>query len=255
VRQELSDPYQNAAEIIRGGRRIAAFTGAGISVESGIPPFRGPDGLWSRYDPRMLEIGYFLEHPGRCWAAIREIFYRSFASARPNAAHFALAAMESAGLLHCVITQNIDDLHHRAGSRVVWEYHGNSRNLICLGCSTNYRVAEVDLEEIPPTCRMCGGVLKPDFVFFGEPIPEPVATKSLLEARLSDVFLLVGTTGEVMPACMIPRAAKENGARIIEVNPEESEYTGGVTDVFLQAKATAALSHLIDILGVVAKSG
>jgi NAD-dependent deacetylase len=252
---ELSDSYKKAVDIIRDGRRIAAFTGAGISVESGIPPFRGPDGLWSRYDPRMLEIGYFLEHPGRCWAVIREIFYRSFASAGPNAAHYALAAMEKAGLLRCVITQNIDNLHHRAGSRIVWEFHGNSRNLICLGCSAKYRVAEVDLEEIPPTCRMCGGVLKPDFVFFGEPIPEPAATKSLLEARLSDVFLLVGTTGEVMPAGMIPRAAKENGARIIEVNPEESEYTGRITDVFLQSRATTALSRLSQMLGLAAQSG
>ncbi len=250
---ELEQTCRQAGDLIKSGRRITAFTGAGISVESGIPPFRGPNGLWSRYDPRMLEIGYFLEHPGRCWAAIREIFYDSFAAAEPNAAHLALAAMESAGLLHCIITQNIDNLHHRAGSRMVWEFHGNTRTLVCLGCSKNYRVAEVDLVELPPTCRMCGGTLKPDFVFFGEPIPEQAATRAFLEARLSDVFLLIGTTGEVMPACMIPRAAKENGASIIEVNTEESEYTGQITDLFLKARATEAMSHLIKVLGVASK--
>lgn len=252
--RELEQACRRAGSLIKSGRRITAFTGAGISVESGIPPFRGAGGLWSKYDPRMLEIGYFLEHPGRSWLAIREIFYDSFSAARPNAAHLALAAMESAGLLHCIVTQNIDNLHHRAGSKMVWEFHGNSRTLVCLGCSKNYRVADVDLGELPPTCRLCGGILKPDFVFFGEPIPEPAATKSFLEARLSDVFLLIGTTGEIMPACMIPRAAKENGACIIEVNTEESEYTGQVTDLFLKAKATEAMSCLIEVLGLLTQS-
>lgn len=247
---ELESSYQRAASLIRSGRRITAFTGAGISVESGIPPFRGPDGLWSRYDPKLLEIEFFVDHPGCSWTAIKEIFYDSFVAARPNAAHFALAAMENAGLLHCVITQNIDNLHHEAGSRVVLEFHGNSRRLICLGCSKSYRVADIDLGELPPTCRMCGGTLKPDFVFFGEPIPEPAATKSFLEARMSDVFLLIGTTGEVMPACLIPRAAKENGARIIEINTEESQFTEQITDVFLETKATAAMTRLIRALGI-----
>lgn len=246
----MGRPYQQAAGLIKSGRRITAFTGAGISVESGIPPFRGPDGLWSRYDPRVLDIEFFHEHPKRSWTAIREIFYNSFISAKPNAAHFALAAMESAGLLHCVITQNIDNLHCRAGSRMVWEFHGNSRCLVCLGCSKNYRATEVDLGELPPTCRLCGGILKPDFVFFGEPIPEPAGTKSFLEARLSDVFLLIGTTGEVLPACAIPRAAKENGASIIEINPEESEFTRQITDIFLQEKATAAMLRLIRALDI-----
>jgi NAD-dependent deacetylase len=249
----MEHSYQQAASLIRHGRRITCFTGAGISVESGIPPFRGPDGLWSRYDPKMLEIEFFREHPGRSWAVIKEIFYDSFTAAKPNAAHFALAAMEAAGLLHCVITQNIDNLHHQAGSRMVWEFHGNSRNLICLGCSTSYRAAAVDLSELPPTCRMCGGALKPDFIFFGEPIPEPAGTKSFLEARMSDVFLLIGTTGEVMPACLIPRAAKENGAHMIEINTEESLFTSEITEVFLEAKATVAMTRLIEALGVVSR--
>jgi NAD-dependent deacetylase len=250
MKLEQEQSYERAASLIRRGRRITAFTGAGISVESGIPPFRGPDGLWERYDPRLLEIEYFLEHPVESWTAIKEIFYDSFEGARPNAAHFALAAMEAAGRLHCVITQNIDNLHQGAGTRQIWEFHGNSRRLICLHCSSSYRAAEIYFAEIPPTCRMCGGILKPDFVFFGESIPEPAATKSLLEARTSDVFLVIGTTGEVMPAGQIPRAAKDNGARIIEVNTSPSEFTHQITDVFLEAKATDAMTRLLKKLGL-----
>jgi NAD-dependent deacetylase len=255
VNCELEASYQKAASLIRHGRRITAFTGAGISVESGIPPFRGPGGLWSKYDPRLLDIDYFREHPGPSWAVIKEIFYSSFAGAAPNEAHLALAAMEAAGRLHCIITQNIDNLHHKAGSRMVWEFHGNSRNLVCLGCSATYRALTVDLSELPPTCRMCGGTLKPDFVFFGESIPEPVGMKSSLESYLADVFLLIGTTGAVMPASLIPRTAKGNGAHIIEINPEESEYTDQITDVFLKAKATVAMTRLIEILGIDARPG
>jgi len=248
VNSEQEAQYQHAAGIIRKGRRITAFTGAGISMESGIPPFRGPDGLWSRLDSQVLDIGFFHEHPRQSWAAIKEIFYDSFIAAKPNAAHLALAAMENDGLLHCVITQNVDNLHHKAGNRVIWEFHGNSRVLICLGCTMSYSAAELDYLELPPTCRQCGGVLKPNFVFFGEPIPEPAATKSMLEARMSDVFLLIGTSGEVMPACLIPWSAKENGASIIEINTGKSLYTNQITDVFLQDNATVAMTQLLAAL-------
>jgi NAD-dependent deacetylase len=247
---DLEAGFSKAADMIRNGRRIAAFTGAGISVESGIPSFRGEDGLWSRYDPRLLEIDYFYDHPGRSWIAIKEIFYNSFAGARPNAAHHALAVLESAGLLQCVITQNIDNLHFEAGSRNVEEFHGNSRDLVCLGCSMKYRARETDLGEIPPKCQTCRGILKPDFVFFGEPIPESVSERSFLEARLSDVLIVIGTTGEVMPACTIPRIAKENGAGIIEINTSPSEFTDHITDIFLQAPATEAMTGLLRALGL-----
>jgi NAD-dependent deacetylase len=246
----LEQSAAKAAALVKKGSRVAAFTGAGISVESGIPPFRGPGGLWSRYDPRLLEIDFFRENPGQSWKTIKEIFYDSFAGAKPNAAHYALAAMESAGMLHCVITQNIDNLHQEAGSRQVLEFHGNSRRLVCLGCSMSCRVSQISLEEIPPTCRACGGILKPDFVFFGEPIPEPAGIRSNLESRLSDVFLLIGTTGEVMPACLIPRTAKANGAAIVEINTAPSEFTDEITDVFLEAPATKAMGCLLQALGI-----
>jgi NAD-dependent deacetylase len=248
--ESLSIQIERAASLVRAAKRVAAFTGAGVSVESGIPPFRGPNGLWSKYDPKSLDIDFFLQEPRRSWGVIREIFYERFKNARPNAAHLVLAEMERQGLLHAVITQNIDGLHTEAGSRTVWEFHGNSRYLICLDCGKRYRVEETDLEELPPTCRICGGLLKPDFVFFGERIPEPARTQSFVEARRADTLLVIGTSGEVMPAGMIPRTAKESGAAIIEINPAESELTRESTDVLVRAGAAEAMTALAEALDI-----
>jgi NAD-dependent deacetylase len=238
------DPLQQAADILRRSSHITAFTGAGISVESGIPPFRGADGLWSRYDPVVLDISYFHSHPKEAWEVIREIFYDYFGQARPNPAHYILAEMEKEGRLAAVITQNIDNLHQEAGSREVIEYHGNSQRLICPRCGTSYTPARVDLRHLPPRCEKDGEVLKPDFVFFGEPIPPEAARRSEEEAHAADVFLVIGTTGEIMPASLIPQVAKHNGATIIEVNPEPSNYTHTITDILLQGKAGEILPAL-----------
>lgn len=240
--------YQQAAQIIRDSRRTVAFTGAGISVESGIPPFRGHDGLWSKYDPIFLDIDYFNRHPRASWQLIKEIFYDFFGRAKPNAAHYALSEMEKMNLLHAIITQNIDNLHQEAGSKTVYEFHGTSRYLNCTVCSRKSIVSETILQKLPPVCPDCGGLLKPDFVFFGEPIPEPANSKSFAEADLADVFILIGTTGEIMPASLIPMSAKKNGAKIIEVNIAPSNYTHQITDIFLQNKATTGMTRLLEAL-------
>lgn len=240
--------FERAAKAVRESKRTVAFTGAGISVESGIPPFRGVDGIWSKYDPQCLDIGYFLSHPEPSWKVIKEIFYDFFGAAKPNAAHTGLARMEQSGLLHSVITQNIDNLHQLAGSKTVREFHGNSQVLVCLSCSKRYPAAEVNLLTMPPKCESCGGLLKPDFVFFGEPIPEPTRTKSFEDAETADVLIAVGTTGEVMPAAMIPLIAKQHGASIIEINTESSSFTEQTTDIFLQGKATTAMTALLEAL-------
>ncbi|MBN1447891.1 MAG: NAD-dependent deacylase [Bacteroidetes bacterium] len=236
-------PLTAAARIIRNARHVTAFTGAGISVESGIPPFRGTEGLWNRYDPQSLEMSYFHSHPRESWEVIKKIFYDFFGEARPNDAHRALALMEQHGLLHAVITQNIDNLHQEAGSRNVIEFHGNSQMLLCLDCGARRPAREVDLAVLPPRCT-CGGVYKPDFVFFGEMIPEDASMRAFREAELADVFLLIGTTGEVMPASLLPEEAKRHGAMIIEVNTEASNYTTRLTDIFLEGKATAVMRGL-----------
>jgi NAD-dependent deacetylase len=179
---------------------------------------------------------------------IREIFYDFFGKARPNPAHLLLARMEKEGMLGRTITQNIDNLHQEAGSTIVSEFHGNSKVLVCLHCHRKYLYGEVGLAHLPPTCRECGGILKPNFVFFGEAIPQLPLMEAYEAASISDVFLIIGTTGEVMPANQIPFMAKEYGATIIEVNPEPSNYTGKITDVFLQGKAGEVMGKLEEFL-------
>ncbi len=235
-----------AAKLIKNANHITAFTGAGISVESGIPPFRGKDGLWNKYDPVFLDIGYFKKKPKESWKLIKEIFYDFFGKAKPNAAHFALAEMEKMGSLHSIITQNIDNLHQKAGSKNVYEFHGNSRYLICQNCLKKYLVQNIDLSFLPPKCKNCKAVLKPDFIFFGEQIPEPARTNSFEETKKADVFILIGTTGEIMPASMIPYEAKKNNVKIIEINTQPSNYTNTITNIFLKGKATEIMQKLLE---------
>jgi NAD-dependent deacetylase len=232
----------SAAALIRSARYLTAFTGAGISVESGIPPFRGPGGLWTKYDPRMLEIRYFLERPEVSWPILKEIFYDHFGAARPNRAHEVLAVWEARGLLKTVITQNIDNLHFEAGSRQVVEFHGNSRTLVCLACGARRPADPGLLQTLPPRCP-CGGLLKPDMVFFGEGIRRAAAEGADEAADRTDCMLIVGSTGEVYPAVLVPHRAKEHGAVLIEINPEPSEFTAAA-DVRVPLGAAEAFDLL-----------
>jgi NAD-dependent deacetylase len=241
----MEDNIIRAARWISESRHTAVFTGSGISVESGIPPFRGQGGLWNKYDPRLLDISYFRAHPDKSWAVIKEIFYDFFGEAKPNDAHKGIARLEQLGYVKAVITQNIDNLHQDAGSKKVFEFHGTSSTLSCMLCGTPYDAKKISMEVIPPRCHGCMGVLKPDFIFFGEGIPKEASMLSFYEAQIADVFLVVGTTGEVMPACQVPIQARENGAKIIEINIEPSNFTYGVTDLFLQGKATETMNRLV----------
>lgn len=237
--------YAAAAQIIKNAKHVTAFTGAGISVESGIPPFRGENGLWNEYNPVFLDIRYFEAKPRESWLLIKEIFYDFFGKAQSNAAHLGIAQLEKDGYVKATITQNIDNLHQDAGSVQVYEYHGSSRDLVCLSCGWKTPASNLDLNLLPPLCSQCSEVLKPDFIFFGEAIPEPAMSLSFKEAEQADVFLIVGTTGEIMPAAQLPRIAKRNGAKIIEINIAPSAYTSQITDVFLQDKATVAMTKLL----------
>jgi NAD-dependent deacetylase len=232
-----------AASLIRGAAWLTAFTGAGISVESSIPPFRGPGGLWGKYDPRTLELEYFLSHPQEAWPVIREIFYDNFGKARPNRAHEVLARWEERGMLRALVTQNIDNLHYTAGSRNIIEFHGNSRMLLCLACGEKVDASPRLLASLPPRCP-CGGMYKPDFIFFGEGIPPRAHERSREAAARTDVMLVVGSTGEVFPAALVPRWASEAGAKIIEINPEPSAFTGSLADIHIALKAGDAFGML-----------
>ncbi len=235
-----------AAELIANSHFLTAFTGAGISVESGIPPFRGENGIWNKYDPKIFDIDYYVKNPSAA-LELRQVFYDVIQTAKPNDAHLALAELEKMGLLRAIITQNIDNLHFEAGNKNVIEFHGNTRYFVCMQCGRKYKVEQVKIEPgKAPVCPECGGLLKPDFVFFGEPIPSDAYQKSFELAQKTDVMLVIGTTGIVYPAAMIPITAKQNGAKIIEVNLEPSAYTQeGITDIFLQGKATEVMRNLL----------
>jgi NAD-dependent deacetylase len=245
----MKEQMHKVAEILRKSKHTTAFTGAGISVESGIPPFRGPDGLWSKYDPKVLDLNFFYTNTDEAWAVIKELFYDFFGKAKPNAAHRVLAKLEANGLLNSVITQNIDNMHQAAGSKVVYEFHGTAEKMVCIDCGQKVPSASVDLAKIPPQCAKCNtGILKPDFIFFGEGIPTYAFNKSREEANKADVFIVIGTTGEVMPASSIPIEAKRNGATIIEINPQASNYTYSTTDIFLKGKAGEVMTALEEII-------
>ncbi len=236
---------ERAAEIIAGSKCVIALTGAGISVESGIPAFRGSQGLWTKYDPmEYAHISSFMRDPEKVWRMLAEL-YEIVLSAKPNPAHYALKELEDLGKCTAVITQNVDALHQRAGSRKVIEFHGTGETLTCLDCGRSYKVDDVDLKKIPPRCT-CGGVLKPDIVFFGEPIPPDALRESFELARRADVLLVVGTSAQVYPAASIPEEAKASGAKIIEVNLEPTPLTNTITDVFCQGKAGEVLPKIVE---------
>lgn len=239
---------QKATDIILKSKYTIAFTGAGISVESGIPPFRGEKGIWSKYDPSTLELGFFYENPKESWQVIKQLFYDFFGKATSNLAHQVLAKMEQNGQLNCVITQNIDNLHQQAGSKEVHEFHGNSQKLLCVKCKSYYVPEDINLDNLPPKCGKCDGLIKPDFIFFGEGIPTKAYEKSVDAASQAEVVIIIGSTGEVMPAAQIPYHAKQNGATIIEVNPGVSNFTNSITDIYLEGEATEVLGKLNDSL-------
>lgn len=245
---ETDELIQKAAKIIKNSKYNVAFTGSGISVDSGIPSFRGEDGIWNKYDPMSLELNYFFSEPRASWFVIREIFYDYFGKARYNRAHEVLAMMEQKGMLECVITQNIDNLHQEAGNTIVHEFHGNSKKLVCTSCREHFEVEECIFKKLPPACKKCNGLLKPDFIFFGEQIPQDAYKASMEAAEKARVMLVIGTTGEVMPANYIPVAARQSGATIVEINPEKSLLTDKITDIHLKGKASEVLNKLAEYI-------
>ena len=230
------DPIENAARILAAADYAVALTGAGLSVESGIPSFRGPDGLWTKYgQPSNLSYRVFSRDPQDWWE--RRLHDEvtpgnptydlkdAVDNAVPNPGHLTIAELENAGIIKAVITQNVDDLHGRAGSRNLLEIHGNRNYLRCIGCGWRRPRAEYTITDLPPVCRECGGVIKLDTVMFGEPIPPAVLDACFAETQRCDAMLLVGTSGAVNPAAQLPLLARERGAQIIEVNPEPTQLT------------------------------
>jgi len=238
---------REAARLLRGRRDAVALTGAGISVESGIPAFRGSQGLWGKYDPaEYATIGAFLRDPAKVWRMLSEMTSLC-GEAAPNPAHGGLAELEAIGIVRSVITQNVDGLHQAAGSRQVIEYHGNMDSLVCIACWKQYPTRERLADGAAPACD-CGQILKPNVVLFGEPIPWLAQERAEEEARTCGVLLVVGTSAQVSPACDIPRIAKKAGAAVVEINPEETTLTASLTDVRIPGAASEVLRRLVGLL-------
>lgn len=236
-----------AARIIQESRRAVALTGAGISVESGIPDFRSKGGLWERFDPReFATIQAFRRNPAKVWTMLQEM-EAVILAARPNPAHLALAELEARGKLVGVITQNVDNLHQAAGSKNVVEYHGNALRFVCLNCGGRWERAALDFTRLPLYCH-CGGLIKPDVVFFGEPIPAAAQEAAHELVSSCDLLIIVGTSGEVAPASFLPLTAKEAGAVILENNLAPTLLTRTVTDYFLHGPAGQLWPRVLEAL-------
>ena len=242
----------NAAELLSTAGRGLALTGAGVSAESGIPTFRGEGGLWTKYDPvKVASIDYFMADPSAYWKVSKDRG-RVALAARPNPGHHALAALEAAGHLKAVVTQNTDGLHQESGSRRVIEVHGSGRTVQCLDCASREPRSEVQARldvEMPPRCKVCGGAfLKPTVVLFGEPMPQAAIQEAFALAREADVMLVVGSSLVVYPAAEVPLVAVRAGAKMIVVNAEPTPFDN-FADVVVRGKSGEVLPEIVGLIG------
>ena len=254
---------KRAAEDLIKTRYAIALTGAGISTESGIPDFRGPSGIWTR-DPQAERRAYqryerFQSNPKEYWEErlSSPSLLGDLEKMIPNPGHDALAELERMGILKWIITQNVDNLHQRAGSQKVLDYHGNAFKLRCVSCVARYDSKEFDLErlrrenQLPPRCQKCGGIIKADTVHFKEPIPADVAQQSLEEAEKCDLILICGTSAVVYPFANLPRVAKDRKFAketiVIEINAEPTPLTERkISDYLLQGKTGQILPKIVE---------
>ncbi len=235
--------FEQVADRIRSAKKIVFVTGAGISQESGIPTFRGKDGYWRKYDPMQLAtIDAFYENPELVWEWYEER-RKNILDARPNNGHYAISSLEKYKDV-TVLTQNIDGLHQRAGSSEVLEIHGSIIRIRCTFCDYKDDITS-GFDSLPPKCR-CGNMLRPDVVWFGEPLPQDVWRKSIMHAQSCDVMVIAGTSLAVSPANTLPLYAKQNGAILIEVNPEATVMSERM-DLSLRETSANALPHLVSI--------
>lgn len=243
---ESEDPLEEVASLIVRSSCNVALTGAGVSTASGIPDFRGPQGVWRMVDPEKFEISYFYDHPDEVWDLFVEFFLPTF-NAKPNPAHYALAELEKLGKLCAVITQNVDMLHQAAGSRNVVELHGSLKDAVCVECGARYPLSEVLRLRTrgAPRCPKCGGVLKPDVVFFGEPLPRDALREAMMLAEMADVFIAAGTSLAVYPANQLPLIAKKRGAKLVVINADETYYDFAA-DFVIRGKVEEVLPALVE---------
>ncbi|MDD5311515.1 MAG: NAD-dependent deacylase [Dehalococcoidia bacterium] len=274
----MENLIERAARDLLNSRYAIALTGAGMSTESGIPDFRGPSGIWTK-NPEAERKAYrsyetFLHDPRKWWEErlTGPNLLGDLAGAAPNAGHRALVELEKAGILKCVITQNIDGLHEKAGTSKLLEYHGSVLKLRCIHCTLRFRPHEFDLKKLmsegklPPRCPYCQGIVKTDTVAFGESIPQDVADMSLEEVWKCDLMLICGTSAVVYPFANLPRIARQSryedhwkaeaglgavasspSVKIIEINGEPTPLTAeGISDYIITGKTGEILPQIVE---------
>jgi len=242
----INKSMEKAASIIGRSNYVSCLSGAGISVPSGIPAFRGEGGLWDCYDPmEYAHIYTFQKDPEKIWLFMKEL-YNLVSIAEPNNAHIAISTLEQKDKVKSVITQNIDNLHQKAGSKNVIEFHGNLYRLVCLRCKNLYQFDNQAIKGCLPKCGACSSVLKPDIVFFGEAIPRPVHIKAKEVVAQTEVLLVVGTSCTVVPASSIPFEVKRNKGKVIEINVTPTIISDHVADITLLGPAEDILPELLD---------
>lgn len=248
----MPESIETAARILSGAKRVVVFTGAGISTESGIPDFRSPGGVWDRFDPTEFTYQKFLssEESRKKYWSLSKLFYEPLVAAAPNPAHAAIVALEQWGRLDCVITQNIDGLHQRAGTAAarVIEIHGTALTVSCLSCAERVSreevQARVEAGEDVPRCHACGGIMKPDTVSFGQAMPERETAEAFRRAEASDLCWVIGSSLVVTPAAHIPAAAANAGAKLVILNGSETPLDAHA-DVVLRGKAGAIAPRIV----------
>jgi NAD-dependent deacetylase len=250
----MNDKILRISELVAGSDKVVVFTGAGASTESGIPDFRSPGGIWSRFDPDEFTIQKFIsssETRRKQWKFLIESGL--ITDARPNRAHLAIAELEKMGKLRCVITQNIDNLHQKAGNQPqrVFELHGTMGWARCMDCRARFplesimqMLAEVDYL---PECGQCSGMLKPDVVFFGESLPERTLQAAIAHARSCDLFIVIGSSLVVYPAAYLPLYAVEVGAKLVIINNSPTPYDDRA-EVVIDGSAGEAMERIIDLV-------
>lgn len=236
MKEQIEDQLKNA-------QKVVFVTGAGISQESGIPTFRGKDGLWRNYDAmKLATINAFYENPKLVWKWYNERRQNVF-NAEPNLGHKAIAELENF-LQVTVLTQNIDGLHQQAGSSKVLELHGSIVKIKCTSCDFKDEIF-TQFSKLPPLCK-CGSILRPDVVWFGEGLPQDVWKEAIIQASSCDVMIIAGTSLVVSPANTLPIYARQNNATLIEINPEKTIMTPEM-DLSIRSTSAIALPELVSI--------
>ena len=235
--------FDIVAQKLKGSRKIVFVTGAGISQESGIPTFRGKDGHWRKYDPmKLASIDAFYDDPKLVWEWYEDR-RKNILSVKPNEGHFAISQMEEFKDV-VILTQNIDGLHQRSGSTNVLELHGSIIRIKCTVCDFVDNITE-NFESLPPKCK-CGSMLRPDVVWFGESLPQDIWQSAIKEASVCDVMVIVGTSLVVSPVNTLPVYAKQNGAILIEVNPEKTVMSNDMA-ISIRATSVEVLPKMLSI--------